>query len=134
MTQTKNSIYKTTSIAVGDSITLVVTDVKAGKDFGRGPTTLYVGTVNGTASTVSPSGNLKFLADDFAQGKKELNKAYTVTRLADKNIKGYNVSQFSVTEASANATAPTSSTPSVADKLAAIRAKRPTNGQSAANS
>lgn len=112
-----NNVFKTTSLDIGDSVTMTITDVKEGK-YGA----VYIGTIDGDSAEIRPSGNLKFLADDLAQGKKELGKAYTVTRIADKSIKGYSVTQFSVTEAASTATPTVNNT--VADKLAAIRAKR----------
>lgn len=120
------SIFKTTSINVGDSVTMSITDLSEGK-YG----TEYVGTVNGKSVKISPSGNLKFLADDLAQGKRELNKVYTVTRKPDiKSKSGYNVTQFTITEGVVEVNTSTQ-TSSVADKLAAIRAKR---GQATGNS
>lgn len=116
------NIFKTTSLNVGDSATIVVTDVKDGK---YGP--MFVGTVNGQSSIISPSGNLKFKLPEL-----ELNKAVTITRIADTTSKtGYKVTQFSLADGEKAVAASSSS---VADKLAAIRAKRPANGTNTSNS
>lgn len=111
-----SNYFKTTSLAVGDSITLVVTDVQENK-YG---TMDLVGTVNGEQKIITASGNLKFFAADVAKGTRQLNKAYLVTRSEDMNYKGYKTSQFKIAEAEEVQSAQNS----VASKLAAIRAKR----------
>lgn len=105
-----NNIFKTTSLEVGDSATLVINDIREGK---FGP--VYIGTVDGQAAEIRPSGNLKFVLE-----KAEFGKAMTVTRKADEKTKaGFSVTKFDVGAPGA-AAAPNT----VADKLAAIRAKR----------
>lgn len=119
------NVLSTSKMAIGESVTLEITDVKEGK-FGA----VYVATINGQDTEVRPSGNLKFLADDLANGKKSLNTAYTITRVADKSGiakstgKAYTSSQFEIAAASAQAT---NKDNPVAAKLAAIRAKRTQN-------
>lgn len=109
-------------MAIGETVVLTFTDIKEGK-YGA----VYVATnANGEETEVRPSGNLKFLADDFANDKKSLNVAYTITRVADKTGvskagQAYTASQYTV--ASADGT-PTAKDNPVAAKLAAIRAKR----------
>lgn len=115
-------VLKTTSMQIGESITVTITDVTEGK-FGAN----YVATVNGETTEIRPSGNLKFLADDLANGKKSLNVPYVITRTADKSGvsklgKSYTASQFEVTPAGEAAN--TTQANPVAAKLAAIRAKR----------
>ena len=106
---TNNNVFKTTSLAVGDTATIVLTDVKDGQ---YGP--IYVGTVNGTTSEIRPSGNLKKLFEG-----SEMGKALKVTRIPDvKTAKGFNVTQYTV------ANGEQASTNTISDKLAAIRAKR----------
>lgn len=114
-------VLTTSKLAIGESVTLTITDVVEGK-FGAN----YVGTINGEETEVRPSGNLKFLADDLSNGKKSLNVAYTITRVADKQGvskagKAYTATQFDVKAAGSTAT---SAENPVASKLAAIRAKR----------
>lgn len=113
--------YKTTSLAVGDSATLVINDVKDGK---FGP--VYVGSVNGVDSYIQPSGNLKFMVEKLEKGELTLGKAFNITRKADARTKaGFSVTQFDIgADAAKAATAPAAATTTVADKLAAIRAKR----------
>lgn len=112
---TNSNVFKTTSLAVGDSATIVITDVKEGK---FGP--MYLGTVNGQSALINPSGNLKNVFQ-----KAELNKALTITRIPDvKTQAGFNVTQFTLGDA---APAAATNVTSVADKLAAIRAKRTTS-------
>lgn len=117
--------FKTTSLAVGDSVTLVINDVKEGK---YGP--VYVGTVEGEAHYIQPSGNLKL---KLADGKVALAKPFTITRTADATTRqGYNVTQFTLAEGENQAQAAkatqaalaVSAETKIADKLAAIRAKR----------
>lgn len=114
--------YKTTSLAVGDSVSLVINDVKDGK---FGP--VYVGSVNGVDSYIQPSGNLKFMVEKLEKGELTLGKAFSITRKADARTKaGYSVTQFDIGNAPSVATTPATAaaTTTVADKLAAIRAKR----------
>lgn len=117
-------VLTTNKIPVGDSVTLTVRDVVEGK-FGAN----YIADINGEETEVRPSGNLKFLADDIANGKKSLGVAYTVTRVADKSGtnkagKSFTASQFTITEAGKTETVQGNP---VAAKLAAIRAKRSGN-------
>ena len=112
----------TSKMTIGESVTATITDVVEGK-FGAN----YVATINGEATEIRPSGNLKFLADDLANGKKSLNVAYTITRVADKSGtskagKQYTATQFDVKAAAEQAD--TAAVNPVAAKLAAIRAKR----------
>lgn len=115
MTQKTVSASKMT---IGETLTGSIVDVKEGK-YGA----IFV-LENGAGEQVTlfPSGNLKFLADDLEKGKKQLNTSYTITRVANKNIKGYEVSQFTVNASATTEAAKANNT--VADKLAAIRAKR----------
>lgn len=104
-----NNVFKTTSLAVGDSATIVINDVKEGK---FGP--VYLGTVNGTTSEIRPSGNLKRELENASMGE-----ALTITRTADvRTAKGFTATTFTVAKAGAEASN------NVASKLAAIRAKR----------
>jgi len=110
-------LFKTTTVAVGESFSLTLIDVAEGK---FGPA--LVGLVNGEEVQLQTSGNLRFMIEDLSKGKRELNKAYTVTRIADIQHKGYPTTQYAITDgAAAPAAAPAQS---VADKLAAIRAKK----------
>lgn len=118
------NIFKSTSLAVGESVTIIVNDVATNK-FG---TVNYLGMVDGVESEIRPSGNLKFLADDLKSGKRNYDTAYTLTRTADKQIKGYNVTQFSLNPV--DSAAPAAKVASVTDKLNAIRAKRATTQNS----
>lgn len=121
--------YKTTSLGIGDSAELVINDVKDGK---YGP--VYVGTVDGEDSYIQPSGNLKFMVEKLEKGELTLGKAFVVTRTADIRTKaGYTATQFAIGDkAAAKAANAPAATTNVADKLAAIRAKR-ANGQSTTN-
>lgn len=112
----------TSKMTVGESLTVVVTDVVEGK-FGAN----YIATVNGEETEIRPSGNLKFLADDIANGKKSLNTPYVITRVADlngvskKTGKAFTATQFTITPAAGDNSIQANP---VAAKLAAIRAKR----------
>ncbi len=124
--------YKTTSLAIGDSAELVINDVKDGK---YGP--VYVGTVDGEASYIQPSGNLKFMVEKLEKGELTLGKAFVITRNADVPTKaGFTSTKYTISAvgaapaATAAKTAPAAAS-SVTDKLAAIRAKR---AQSSTNS
>lgn len=119
-------VLSTSKMKIGEPMTVVITDVVEGK-FGAN----YVGTVNGELTEIRPSGNLKFLADDLANGKKSLNTPYVITRVEDisgtskKTGVAFTATQFTVTPADGSAA--TAKANPVAAKLAAIRAKR-TNG------
>ena len=126
MNTNRTKSISTSKMAMGESVTGSIVDVKDGK---YGP--IYVLNVGGNDVDLFPSGNLKFLASDLESGKRQLNTPYTITRIADKTIKGYPVSQFTINAANETAEAKTNV---VADKLAAIRAKRVANGTNTANS
>lgn len=119
-TAVSNGKLSTSKMAIGDSFVGEITDLKDGK-FGH----ILVMISGGKEVTVFPSGNLKFLAKEILDGKKELNKMTTITRIADVMIKGYAATQFSISqgEEAPQAAAPAQEE-SVAAKLAAIRAKK----------
>ena len=135
MNNNKTKSISSSKMVVGESFVASITDIKDGK---YGP--VYVLNKDNETVDLLPSGNLKFLADDLEKGKKTLNTAYVITRVADKTGvlkagpnagKTYTASQFTVypaATATANQTTVTGA-PSVSDKLAAIRAKRATNTQ-----
>lgn len=117
-------VITTSKMAIGESFTATIVDVVEGK-FGAN----YIATINGEETEIRPSGNLRFLADDIANGKKSLGVAYTVTRTADKSGtnkagKAFTATQYDIVEAGKNETV--AGNP-VAAKLAAIRAKRATS-------
>lgn len=119
-------VLTTSKMAIGEIVTITVNDVVEGK-FGAN----YIATVNGEETEVRPSGNLKFLGEDIAKGKKSLFTAYSVTRIADKqgvskSGQAYTASQFTILPAASTTSAAQAATSSVAEKLAAIRAKRGT--------
>lgn len=126
-----NGKLYTNKMAVGETMAGEVTDIKEGK---FGP--IFVMKAGEKEITVFPSGNLKGFVKDLLEGKKELNVMTTFTRTADTEFKGYACSQFTIVqgaEAAAETAAPstaTTKTDSVADKLAAIRAKRAQSAQS----
>lgn len=125
---------KATEMLEGESVVGTLKDFKPGK-YGN----IIVLEVNGKDVEIFPAGNMKFLERDVADGKKSFDLVTTFTRVANKQIKGYNVSQFEISQAqgAAATAAPTTTTetaavPSIQDKLAAIRANRaPANGTNA---
>jgi hypothetical protein len=136
MTQNKIPTFKTTSLNVGDSAEILIKDVKESTKY---PGTFnYYGTVNGETSYIQLSGNLRrFVPEDLASGKRSLNKTYKVTRIADRsgvsNATGktfVSTNFLMVDKDSAPTAAPqntSAGSANVADKLAAIRARRAQN-------
>lgn len=137
-TKTKLPIFKASEMAVGDTVTIVITSMREGN---YGPT--YRGEVNGVDSFINFAGNIKrFLPTDIETGSKALNVEYKLTRVADRpyvNRKGEaalasNFTLYPTAKgAKAAAAAPKTTTAnvdttSIADKLAAIRAKKNATG------
>jgi len=127
MSETKKTlpVFKSSKMAVGQQVVVVLNSIKETQ---YGPS--YRGTVDGEDSFINLSGNLKrFLPQDLLDGKKLLGVSYTLTRTPDKTFNGRATTQFTlypVKEAKAAAIAEraeTNNVTSVADKLAAIRAR-----------
>lgn len=127
-----------TKIAIGSSISGVLEDIqvidattKEGVPFQKTVITLVKS--DGEILEVSAAGNLKFLAKDVADGKKNFGEVTTITRREDKTLKnGFKTSNFYVSqgeEAAATAAAPAAATNDVAAKLAALKAARATKVQ-----
>lgn len=120
-TAIKNGKLKATDIEVGDSVTGVLTDFVENK-YGKLNIVLDV---NGKPVEVFVAGNLRFLADDVANGKKALGLTTTITRVDDKEINGYKTSQFQITQGAASAAASTAAAPasSLKDRIAQMKNK-----------
>lgn len=115
---------KATAIPVGDSVTGVLTDFRENK-FGSNDIVL---TIDNKEVILNVAGNLKFLAEDVANGKRQLNAVTTITRLEDVTMaNGFKRTAFSINQGAAQANtaaAPkaAASANSIKEKLAAIRA------------
>lgn len=118
----KNGKLRATEMQVGESVTGTLLGFKEGK-FGSN----LVLEVNGREVEIMPAGNLKFVEKDVAAGKRTVGAFTTITRLENKDIKGYSTSQFAITQASEAATAAPAAgnnTANIKARLAEIQAKR----------
>jgi hypothetical protein len=93
----KNGKLKATEMAIGESVTGTLLGFKPGK-YGS----VVVLDVQGREVDLFPAGNLKFLERDVAEGKKAVEAFTTITRVEDKQIKGYNCTQFVITQGDAS--------------------------------
>lgn len=125
-----------TKIAVGASVSGTLEDIRVEnattKDGRAYEKTVIVLNDNGEVIELSAAGNLKFLAKDVADGKRNLGEVTTITRREDKILKnGFKTSNFLVTQGAAAAITAAAEvaivakgTNDVAAKLAALRAQR----------
>lgn len=137
----RNGKLKATEMNVGESVAGTLIDFKENQ-YGTNNVLLLV---NGREVEIMVAGNLKFLAQDVADGKKNLDTFTIITRVEDKEYKGRKITQYrvgqkkettattataSTTTATTTAAAPVAK-PSVKQQLDEIRAKRGANGTNA---
>lgn len=120
----KNGKLKATEVGVGETFSGTLTGFKEGK---YGATMLL--NIAGREVEVFPSGNLKFVEKDVAEGKRNIGDHLTVTRLENgMTAKGFAVSKFDIVTTEAQQTNPTnnvvnSNTTSLKDRINAVRGK-----------